>query len=162
MHQSEMPKLQPLPITKKGEPRRWLLLEDWTCHILGRYNLFVIPAGFIFDGASIPRLFWGILSPTGYLFLAGLIHDFVYKYGFLYTYAVMVDGELGPIYKETMLDQKAADIIFEDIGYKICLDARVYTKIAFLSLRGFGRFTWKDYRKQDLKCDLKPLNYEVN
>lgn len=38
-----------------------------------------VPLGFISDGASIPRIFWNILSPFGEYFEAALIHDFLYS-----------------------------------------------------------------------------------
>ncbi len=38
-----------------------------------------VPQGFITDGASIPRIFWNILSPYGEYFPAALIHDFLYS-----------------------------------------------------------------------------------
>jgi hypothetical protein len=36
----------------------------------------ILPADFELDGASIPRIFWGILSPVGLLLIPGLIHDY--------------------------------------------------------------------------------------
>ncbi len=38
-----------------------------------------VPAGFLSDGASVPRIFWGVLSPFGDYFGAALIHDFLYS-----------------------------------------------------------------------------------
>lgn len=37
-----------------------------------------VPAGFITDGASIPRIFWTILAPFGEYFEAAIIHDYLY------------------------------------------------------------------------------------
>jgi hypothetical protein len=36
-----------------------------------------IPKGYVTDGASIPRLFRGIFSPTGRYFGAAILHDYV-------------------------------------------------------------------------------------
>jgi hypothetical protein len=38
-----------------------------------------VPAGFHTDGASVPRVFWNILSPFGDYFPAALIHDYLYS-----------------------------------------------------------------------------------
>jgi hypothetical protein len=38
-----------------------------------------IAKGFITDGASIPRLFWNILTPTGPYFQAAVVHDYLYR-----------------------------------------------------------------------------------
>ena len=38
-----------------------------------------IAKGFISDGASIPRIFWNILDPTGPYFQAAVVHDYLYR-----------------------------------------------------------------------------------
>ncbi len=38
-----------------------------------------VPVDFLTDGASVPRVFWGILCPFGDYFGAALIHDFLYS-----------------------------------------------------------------------------------
>jgi hypothetical protein len=45
------------------------------------YGIITVPAGFITDGASIPRCFWNILAPFGEYFEAAIIHDFLYTEG---------------------------------------------------------------------------------
>ncbi len=67
-----LPTLKPLPIT--GGVRRYALQENLT-HEQG-----VVPAGFITDGASVPRMFWPLFSPTGPAFGAAIIHDWGYRY----------------------------------------------------------------------------------
>lgn len=53
---------------------KWRLLEDWHTPFM------TIPKGFETDGASVPRLFWWFASPSGDLFEAAIIHDYMYKY----------------------------------------------------------------------------------
>ncbi len=156
----QMPILRPIPVTKRGERRRYELMEDWKCDILGRAFTFIIPKGFIFDGASIPRLFWNMLSPSGYLFIAGLLHDFIYKYAFVYIYSVIdsLDGGEPRIIKE-WFDQKGADGKFEDLADKICVGAHFFTKAAYISLRGFGFIAWNNHRKKDALCQLQPEGF---
>lgn len=40
-------------------------------------NGVLIPNGFISDGATIPKLFWNILSPFGRYFKSCVLHDYV-------------------------------------------------------------------------------------
>lgn len=54
---------------------KWQLIENWQSPFL------FIPAGFETDGASVPRLFWWFASPSGDLFEAAIIHDYMYKKG---------------------------------------------------------------------------------
>ena len=63
--------------------RTWCVAQDWVFELPLGGPRCVIPAGFIFDGASIPRIFWWFLSPTGLLLIPGLIHDFAYRYDLL-------------------------------------------------------------------------------
>ena len=70
-----MPKLQPVPIATKGKgfwkgivmwllsTRNWILTDDWKYNIDG--TEYVIPAGFQFDGASIPKFLRAFFSPVG-------------------------------------------------------------------------------------------------
>lgn len=48
-------------------------------------HLIIIPAGFLSDGLSIPRLFRSIFSKSPSYIFAGVVHDWLYKMG---TYEV--------------------------------------------------------------------------
>ena len=92
----EMPKLRPVPIRTKEVVYfkalwRWFysirqetVLEEWP-FLLPDETKIHIPEGFEFDGTSIPRPFWVMLSPVGLLLIPGLIHDYAYKYDKLLT-----------------------------------------------------------------------------
>jgi hypothetical protein len=91
---TNMPVLRPLPILTKGQNvikrawrwftsiRKWQVVEDYVLSFEGRR--LIIPAGFVFDGASIPRVFWSVLSPTGLLLIPGIFHDYGYRYDHLW------------------------------------------------------------------------------
>lgn len=36
-----------------------------------------VPASFISNGASVPRVFWSLFPPVGKYFLAAVVHDYV-------------------------------------------------------------------------------------
>lgn len=90
-----MPKLTPIPIPTKNrsffkrilvwffDVRKWELAQNWLFKIKDDTEI-VIPKGFRFDGASVPRPLWAIMSPTGLLLIPGLIHDYGYKYNQLW------------------------------------------------------------------------------
>ena len=90
-----MPVLRPIPIPTVErtllmrivvwlhQVREWEVAENWE-FTLPDGTPIVIHQGFRFDGASIPRLLWVILSPTGLLLIQGLIHDYAYRYGQLW------------------------------------------------------------------------------
>ena len=92
-HADEMPELKPVPIKTKGKGfwkgillwllgvRHWEIAKDFEYVLNG--NKYVIPAGFKFDGASIPKFLHPFLSPVGVLLIGGLVHDYAYKYATL-------------------------------------------------------------------------------
>ena len=55
------------------------LLED--LHVTWRGKVLTVPAGFKSDGCSVPRAFWGIVSPNidPRTLRAAIVHDYIYR-----------------------------------------------------------------------------------
>ena len=146
------PELKPLPIKTKGKgfwkgiamwllsTRNWEITKDWKYNIDG--TEYVIPAGFQFDGASIPKFLRTFFSPVGVLLVGGLVHDYAYKYKTL----------LEANKKKTMgdLTQKRADEIFRDINI-VVNGFYVMNYLAYYSLRLGGFVAWNGHRKRNAK-----------
>ena len=146
------PELKPIAIKTKGKgfwkgivmwllsTRNWELTKDWKYNIEG--TEYVIPAGFQFDGASIPKFLRTFFSPVGVLLIGGLVHDYAYKYKTL----------LKANKKDTMgeLTQKRADEIFRDINI-IVNGFYVMNYLAYYSLRLGGFVAWNGHRKRNSK-----------
>ena len=89
----DYPLMKPIRIATKGKGfftmikmwilgvRHWEIAKDFQYVLNG--NKYVIPAGFKFDGASIPKFLHPFLSPVGVLLIGGLVHDYAYKYATL-------------------------------------------------------------------------------
>ena len=151
----EMPKLKPIAIPTAGKGfwgavwmwltgvRTWEVAEDWTFRIEGDW--YVVPAGFVFDGASIPKFLHTWLSPTGVLLMGGLVHDYAYKYATL----------LKMNKKKTMgtITQKKADEIFRDINIEQN-GFHLLNKLAYWALRIGGFVAWNGHRKVNAKIKL--------
>jgi len=149
-----MPKLQPVQIATKGKgfwkgivmwllsTRNWVLTDDWKYNIDGEE--YVIPSGFQFDGASIPKFLRSFFSPVGVLLIGGLVHDYAYKYKTL----------LKKNKKDTMgeLTQKRADEIFRDINI-IVNGFYTMNRLAYWSLRIGGFVAWNGHRKRNAKIE---------
>ena len=147
-----MPHIKPLPIKTKGKgfwkaivmwllsTRNWELTQDWKYNIDG--TEYVIPKGFTFDGASIPKFLRTFFSPVGVLLIGGLVHDYMYKY--THCKPVSAKGAL------LVVDQKRADQIFRDINIVV---NGFYTMnyLAYWSLRIGGFVAWNGHRKRDNK-----------
>ncbi len=94
MEIQDMPILVPVPIETKGKKgwqlfksywgrRKWVVWDDWFFKF-GNMTIR-IPAGTVFDGASVPRVFWWALSPTGILLIGSILHDVGYHQRFLHV-----------------------------------------------------------------------------
>ncbi len=64
-------RLEHIPAQKWWQPTMWRLLQDVT------FDICEVPAGFTFDGASIPRVLWWLFSPSGRYMKAALLHDYL-------------------------------------------------------------------------------------
>lgn len=137
-----MPKIIPLKMGDDDTVRRWYLIEDWH-YWLDNIHI-VIPAGFIFNGASVPRVFTAIYAPTGYLFLAALVHDYCYEYGYLRE--IFIEGSRTVKVK---IGQRQADLMFRRISRIEYPNHKIKTEVAYRALRAFGWVAWNKSRKQD-------------
>ena len=147
-----MPQLRPIAIPTAGKGfwgavwmwltgvRTWEVADDWAFKINGQW--YIIPQGFVFDGASIPKFLHTWLSPTGVLLMGGLVHDYAYKYATL-----LKSGK-----KKTMgtITQKKADEIFRDINIEQN-GFHLLNKLAYWALRIGGFVAWNKHRKRNLQ-----------
>ena len=147
-----MPKMVPIPIRTKGKGffkgillwllgvRHWEIAEDFTYEFNAKK--FVIPAGFKFDGASIPKFLHTFLSPVGVLLMGGLVHDYAYKYETL----------LKENKRDTLgvISQKRADEMFRDINIGVN-GFYLMNYLAYYSLRLGGFLAWNKHRKVGAK-----------
>ncbi len=75
-----------LPLrTEYVDGRRWLLCDAFTFGSVVLQRVVAVPAGFMTDFASIPRVLWNLLPPTGTYGKAAVIHDFLYRTPFACT-----------------------------------------------------------------------------
>ncbi len=61
------------------KPQLFYLEEDYVVEVDG-YQ-FWIPKGFIWDGSSIPSIFWWLMNPTSLGLGASAVHDWLYEHG---------------------------------------------------------------------------------
>jgi len=92
----------PSPWLDSGRPR-WMVASPWV--VIADGKRFEIPAGFIFDGSSIPRLLWW-LFPPGYTpaWEAACFHDWCYAFAYRDVSKAFADDAL----RDIMTKQGAA------------------------------------------------------
>ena len=151
---NDMPKMQPVPIATASKgfwgailmwlmgSRQWKIVEDFHYTIDGVG--YKIPAGFQFDGASVPKFLATFLSPVGVLLMGGLVHDYGYKYATL----MKKDGSnIG--YR----DQKHMDGLFRDI----CIEVNGFyalNYLAYYALRLAGFVAWNGHKKRGTQLEV--------
>lgn len=58
---------------------KWKLIKDVRYRSIIAGQIFEVPAGFVFDGASVPRAPFTFWAAGGRAFPASIIHDFLYR-----------------------------------------------------------------------------------
>ena len=151
----DMPHMKPVRIATAGKGfwgaikmwllggRTWEIVKDWHYSLDG-VN-YVVPKGFVFDGASVPKFLASWLSPVGVLLVGGLVHDYGYKYETLYT---KNKGD----WKDNCgwKTQKDMDIIFRDINIEQN-GFHFLNYLAYWALRLGGFAAWNGHRKRNCK-----------
>jgi hypothetical protein len=150
-----MPHLRPIPIPTANCPfgmrtlvwffdiRRWTVTENWTYRLKDGTRI-VIPEGFEFDGASIPRIFWAILSPVGLLLVPGLIHDYGYKFNQLWQ--LTGEGQIKHYPDEGhQANKKFWDKLFREEAKEVN-GFWLINVVAWVAVAFGGKGTWKRHR----------------
>jgi uncharacterized protein DUF1353 len=119
----------------------------------GGKTVIEVPANFITDFASIPRVLWSLLPPTGFYGKAAVIHDFCYLYGRI------GDMEISQKYSDDVLNEAMCVLAAEWVlthGRSTPdfpqiprgeLRTLIEREIIYRGVRLFGFFTWRRYRK---------------
>ncbi|EHI3752477.1 DUF1353 domain-containing protein [Salmonella enterica] len=93
------------------EPFEFYLSED-------NSDVISVPAGFVTDLATIPRIFWSVMPPDGKYAKAAIIHDYLYD--------------------NALRTKKEADLIFLD-GMAVLGVPKWKRIVMYLAVRIFGR-----------------------
>jgi len=154
LRMAEMPIMQPITIPTKGKGfwggiwiwlmgvRRWEIVQDFHYELDGQE--YVIPAGFEFDGASVPKFLATWLSPVGVLLVGGLVHDYGYKYQ---TLLKSNKKETIGIKDQKWMDQTFRDINIEQNGFILL------NYLAYWALRLGGFVAWNGHRKRNSQIE---------
>jgi hypothetical protein len=144
-----MPHMKPIGIPTKGKgfwggvwtwlmvTRTWEIVKDF--HFSIDDEDYVIPEGFVFDGASVPKFLRTWLSPMGVLLIGGLVHDYAYKYTVLLKKGKKNTGHV--------MKQGEADKVFRDINIEVN-GFRTINYLAYWALVLGGFVAWKGHRKR--------------
>lgn len=118
---TEIQNHNPLILSPADNGKNWVLMKEYSYAIdhIGSNNTITVPAGFVTDFASIPRIFWTFLPPWGKYGKAAIVHDYLYQTG--------------------IRTRKVSDLIFLEIMENSCVNF-ITSRIIYASVRLFGGF----------------------
>lgn len=121
----------PQPVNEPIEGGNYRLVRNYRIQHAGYH--FTILKGFVYDGASIPRLVWPIIgmTPDGLLRGGALVHDALYRNG----------GVMPGI--DHVFTRKEADGIFHSLMAEAGVKPR-RAYLAYVGVRLFGRWSFKE------------------
>lgn len=130
----------------KGTTGIWEVVEDYTYKIGSSDGVLAsdfpactltVPRGFQYDRASIPRIFWVIISKDDLSNVPALYHDLLYRFGGRVPAMCIIPPEL-------TFSRKQADDLFNHLMKETgVIDWR--RKLAYQAVRGFSGFAWQGY-----------------
>lgn len=100
-------------------------------HKLHEGPVVTVPAGFVTDFASIPRMFWNILPPWGKYGKAAIVHDYLYQTG--------------------LYPKKRCDLIFLEAMELLGVNWFVRNTM-YQAVNWFGFVAWNGHREKDLNA----------
>ena len=123
----------PLIVSPLPDGRRWKLYRSFTYQHrngFGKVDIH-IPAGFETDFASVPRIFWALISPWGKFGKAAVLHDFLYQ-----NHQIKLAKNI-----TLSFTRKQADLIFFK-GMRDCGTTVLKAKVMYVAVRLFGWLSW--------------------
>lgn len=127
-------------LTKRS---KYLLVKDDFVYIPMLNAWSFIPRNFVYDNASIPRVFGFVLRPDGILSYGALPHDFGYRFGGLMLSA----GPAYP-YQFVELSKKTIDQVFKDLNNRVS-NLKVVNAAAEWAVDTFAPWNPTDIEKID-------------
>lgn len=125
--------------------RKWEIAEDWHFVMSDGIILFM-PKGFVFNGASIPRILRGIFSPVGLLFVPSVFHDYAYEHDYL----LQVNAKCKIIRYRPGAGRAYWDRLFSKISSQVN-GFSIGGKIARIALAVGGQLVWEVHHGSKLK-----------
>ena len=159
-----MPVVRPVPIPTRGQSwfkalktwwvtqRQWELMEDYY-YALADGRTVMIPKGFVFNGASVPRPLRWLISPTGVFLIPSLLHDFGYghDYQWVAVHGTFVSSVISPSSnRRKVWDQQFYEVSVEVNGMK------ALSKAVYATLRVAGWVAWNASRKAEQPGENMP------
>jgi len=115
--------------------KNYQVLEDYSYHADAGYDI-TVTKNFVYDRASIPRIFWAIIDKDDLSNVAPVFHDLLYRNG-----GVLPDSQVSP-YRTFVRDD--VDRLFLELAGK-CGVKSWRAKLAYQAVHNFGGSSWQPH-----------------
>jgi len=119
-------------------PNLFKIVNDWKITLPNEQQVMV-PAGFVYDGASIPFFLQPLITSFGPAHRGSILHDYGYRYNYL------LDWDGNKIYVGA--GQKFFDGLFREV-VAVTSHLKGLATIVWLGVRAFGKTAWNKRRKE--------------
>lgn len=139
-----------LVLEDTGDGRHWSLFAAIRYEIgkEGSGHYVDIPAGFITDLASVPRVLHSLVPPTGRGNASSVLHDYLYQHPYFYY---RLPGSR--VANLSMLDRLACDQIFYE-ALRVQGAGWLRAQAMYRGVRIGGWRPWRRYRERKLEQGL--------
>lgn len=103
--------IKPVPFMPFSDGNDSMVTADLAYQIGDTDFVITVPAGFVTDFASVPRMFWSVLPPAGKYQLAAVVHDFLYwdqgctrEQADALLRAAMIESQVEPVKREIIYE----------------------------------------------------------
>ncbi len=133
-----------LEVTPLSDGRKWKVIRTFRYDVghLGSGTTITIPAGFVTDFASSPRLFWPVVSPWGKWGEAAIVHDWLYREKKVTRHSPYGTALGAVSVSSRSVTRKRADDIFLE-AMTVLGVAPWRRKLMYFGVRAFGWLAWK-------------------
>jgi hypothetical protein len=127
--------------------RLWELKADWIIYCEYLHCWIKVPKGFIFDGASVPKLFHSLINSTDSLFYGAVVHDFIYRFNQL---IICTDEDYGRWTLAFNVTRKKADLLLKEVSIQAD-DVKFPVSASYFIIKYAGVFAWNRARHRGCK-----------
>jgi hypothetical protein len=110
----------------------------------------LIPAGFTYDGASVPRFLWAVIDPLDLSEAAALVHDYLYHNAGLLVPVYVLVNDKPERCGEMVFCKRFTDICFQNIMVKWHVK-KWREKAAYNAVDLFAGFAWRKHLRNNQK-----------
>ena len=121
-------------VLQRGATADWEVVEDYTYKSDEQGFSITALKGFVFDRASVPRVFWAIISKDDLSNVPPVFHDLLYR-----NVGVLPNSQVSPF---RTFERKDADDLFLELMKKSGVTSW-RARLAYQAVRRFGGQAWK-------------------